>query len=100
MPFPEVVEPPKVGTGPLKEAFENGSVIFRASNKMRSRASRIVNRKIDNPKIIRRHLLTHQDTADLTFPGVPQAFPKARALITWKTDRDHHLSRAAVREAA
>src|SRR5258708_29754094 len=100
MPFPEIIEPPIVGTGPSKEAFESGGVMFRGSDKMGCRANCLVDRELDDPKMIWRDLLAHQDAADLVPSGAPQAFAKACALVTWETDRDHRMPRVTVRAAA
>lgn len=100
MPFPEVIEPPIIGAGPSKEAIQCCGVMLWASDEMGSGAGRLVDRKVDDPKMTRCELLAHKDSADFTSSGAPQVFAKERAPVTWETDRDHRTQRVSVREAA
>lgn len=94
MPFAEVIESPKIRSSLSKESFERFRMMVGTTHEMSSRSGCLVSRKIDDPKMVWCDLLTHKDAANLAPSGASQAFPKAGALVTWETDRDHRMPRA------
>lgn len=73
MPFAEVVEAFEVRSGLLKEAFEGFCMMFRAAHKMRGRPGFVVHREVDDPKMVRCNLLTHEDAPDFASASPSQA---------------------------
>src|SRR5690242_569807 len=74
-------------------------MVLGTSNKMSRSASLLVHREIDNPKMVGRNLLTHQDATDFAPSGLPQRLAESRALTTRETDDDHRMRRVVIREA-
>ena len=89
VPLAEIVEAFEIGAGPAKEAFESFRMMFRAADEMSGRSGLVVDGEVDDSKMIRCDLLTHEDAADLAPAGTSQTFAKPSPLVTWKTDRDH-----------
>jgi hypothetical protein len=89
MPFAKVIETPKFGPGALKKLLKLDCVVLRTADKMRGRAGRIIDRKINDTEMIRADLLTHKDAADLACPAASQMLAKSGALIIWQAYRYH-----------
>ncbi len=91
MPFAEVVEALEVVGSFLKEFFERFCMMLGATNEMGGCPSLVVHGEVDDPKMVRCDLLTHEDAADFAPAGAPQVSAKPRSLLTWKADRDHRM---------
>lgn len=70
MPFAKVVEALEISSGPSKEPFESFRMMIRATDEMSSRSGRRVDREVDDPKMVWRDLLAHEDAADFAPPGL------------------------------